>query len=121
MGIATVTLLLALAAAPPPSVSGKWDGTISSQRPDGTTSSEAALLILEQRDKIITGSVGTDEADRHPIIKGAIDGNTLTLTARNTKNDREYQIELTVDRDELEGTIVIGERTAKIVAKKRKE
>jgi len=121
MVITTVTLLLALAAAPQSSVSGKWDGTISGQRPDGTTSSDAALLILEQKDKSITGTVGRDEADRHPIVKGTLEGNKLTLTARNSNSDREYQLELTVENDELKGTIVMGDRTGQIVAKKRKE
>jgi hypothetical protein len=121
MVITTVTLLLALAAAPQSSVSGKWDGTISGQRPDGTTSSDAALLILEQKDKSITGTVGRDEADRHPIVKGTLEGNKLTLTARNSNSDREYQLELTVENDELKGTIVMGDRTGQIVAKKRRE
>jgi hypothetical protein len=121
MVITTVTLLLALAAAPQSSVSGKWAGTISGQRPDGTTSNEAALLILEQKDKSITGTVGRDEEDRHPIVKGTIDGNKLTLTARNTRNDREYQLELTVENDELKGTIVIGDHKGEVHAKKRKE
>lgn len=121
MGIATVTLLLALAAAPQTSVSGKWEGTISGHRPDGTTASEPTLIVLEQKDKTITGTVGRDEADRHPIVKGSIEGNKILLTARNAKNDREYQLELTVDNDQLKGTIVVGDRTAQIEAKKRKE
>jgi hypothetical protein len=121
MGVATVTLLVALAAAPQAGVTGKWDGTISGQRPDGTTSSDAALLILEQKDKSITGTIGRDEADRHPIVKGTIDGNKITLTARNTRNDREWQLELTVEKDELKGTIVMGDRTGQVHAKKRKE
>jgi len=121
MGIATVTLLVTLAAAPQTNVSGKWEGTISGQRPDGTTSSDAALIILEQKDKTITGSVGRDDADRHPIVKGSIEGNKILLTARNTRNDREYQLELTVDNDQLKGTIVMGDRTGQVEAKKRKE
>ena len=121
MVITTITLLLALAAAPQSSVSGKWEGTITGQRPDGTARSEAALLILEQKDKSITGTVGRDEADRHPIVKSTIDGNKLRLTARNSNSDREYQLELTVENDELKGTIGMGEHTAQVHAKKRKE
>ena len=36
-------------------------------------------------------------------------------------NGREYRIELTVGTDEMTGTLSTGERTAKLVVKKRKE
>ena len=37
------------------------------------------------------------------------------------RNKRELEIELTVEGDEMKGTIVAGERRGQIVLKKRKE
>lgn len=119
--ILAVGLVLALATAPAVDVKGKWDGTITGQRPDGTTSDDKALLILDQKDTTVTGTVGGSETDQHPITSGTIEGNKLTLLAKNVNNEREYRIELTIEGDEMKGTLTSGDRRAQIVAKRRKE
>jgi len=58
MVLAVSTLLLALIAAPPADIKGKWEGTLSGQRPDSTTNEDSALLILNQKDGTITGTIG---------------------------------------------------------------
>lgn len=121
MGMAVATLLLALIAAPQQNVTGKWDGQLTSQRDDGTTSNDTALLILEQKDKTVTGTVGGSESDQHPITSGTIDGNKISLVAKHSTNGREYHIELTLENDELKGTLTSGARKGQIQAKKRKE
>jgi predicted dehydrogenase len=121
MVLAITGLLLALIAAPPANVKGKWDGTITGQRPDGTTSEDSALMILDQKDGTITGTVGSDESDRHPITSGTIDGNKVTLLAKHATNGREYKIELTVEGDQMKGTLMAGERRGQLVLKRRKE
>lgn len=120
MKIAVASLLLVLAAAPQVNVAGRWEGTLSAQRSDGTPVSESTLLILEQKEKTITGSVGRDESDRHPITSGTIDGTKVVLAVKNARNDREYRVELTVDGDEMKGTIATGGQTAQIEVKRRK-
>jgi hypothetical protein len=120
MILAAAVLALAVVAAPAADVSGKWQGTISGQRPDGTTSEDSAMLILEQKGSTITGSVGGNENDQHPITKGAIDGAKVSLVARNTRNEREYLIELTLDGDALKGTVTMGERTGQVSVKRVK-
>lgn len=121
MWFALAGLLLTFTAAAPIDVKGKWEGTISGERPDGTTSTDAALLILDQKDKTITGTVGGSETDQHPITSGTIEGNKVTLTAKNANNDREYRIVLTVEHDEMKGTIAVGERKGQLAVKRRKE
>jgi hypothetical protein len=120
MVFAVTGLLLALIAAPPADVKGKWDGKVTGQRPDGTTSEDSALLILDQKDATITGTVGGNESDQHPITSGTIEGNNVILVAKNRNNGREYKIELTVEGDEMKGTLTMGERRAELVLKKRK-
>jgi hypothetical protein len=121
MIFAVGTLLLTLVAGPAVDVKGKWDGTITAQRPDGTTNNDTALLILDQKDTTVTGTVGGNESDQHPITSGTIEGNKLTLLAKHAQNGREYKIELTVEGDEMKGTLSTGERQAQLVAKRRKE
>ena len=50
-----------------------------------------------------------------------IEGNKITIQAKHTTNDREFRLELTVEGDEIKGTLTSGERKADLVAKKRKE
>ena len=121
MFLAITSLLLAVMAASPADIKGKWDGTIKGERPDGTTSEDTALLILDQKGGTITGTVGGSESDQHPITSGTIDGNKVTLLAKHQTNGREYKIDLTVDGDQMTGTLVSGQRQAKLLVKKRKE
>jgi hypothetical protein len=121
MAMAGSLLALALTAAVPADVKGKWDGKVTSQRDDGSTSEDAALLILDQKDTTVTGSVGGSETDQHPITSGTLEGNRLKLTAKNTGNGREYSIELTLEGDELKGTVTSGARKGQVHAKRRKD
>ena len=120
MVLAILGLFVAVTAAPA-DVTGKWEGKLSAQREDGTTNEEPALLILEQKGSTVTGTAGRDESDRHPITKGTIDGSKISLVVKNTRNDRELQVELTVENDEMKGTLTAGERRAQLVLKKRKD
>ena len=120
MIIATALALAAVLAGAPADVSGKWDGKLTMQR-DGETREDSALLILAQKGTTITGTVGGNESDQHPITLGTIDGDKVVLVAKNARNDREYRIELTLSGDELKGTIASGDRRGEVYAKKRKE
>jgi hypothetical protein len=114
-------LSLALVMGSAADVKGKWDGKITGQRPDGTTSEDTALLILDQKDSTITGTIGGSETDQHPITSGKIEGTKVTLAAKNTRNGRELSLELTIEEDQMKGTVTMGERQGQIVVKKRKE
>lgn len=120
MTLVLATVLMATIAAAPVDVNGKWEGKLTVQREDGTTHEDTALVILDQKDTTVTGTVGGHENDRHPITSGSIDGNKVTLLA-TTGNGREMKIELTVENDEMKGTISSGDRKAQLQLKKRKE
>jgi hypothetical protein len=121
MVLAVAGLVLALGAGSAADVKGKWEGTITGQRSDGTTNEDTALMILDQKDTAVTGTVGGSESDQHPITSGIIEGNKVTLLAKHTQNGREYRIELTVEGDEMKGSLTSGDRQAQVVVKKRKE
>jgi hypothetical protein len=120
MIFAVATLLLALVQAGPANVKGTWDGTITAQNQDGTTSEDPALLILDQKDTTVTGTVGGNENDQMAVTNGIVEGNKLTFTAKSDEG-REYRVELTLEDDQLKGTVVSGERRAQVQARRRKE
>ncbi len=120
MLLAIASLLLSLSAAPPADVTGKWDGKLTGQRADGTTSENSALLILDQKDTTITGTIGGSDADQHPITSGTIEGNKVTIVAKR-EDGRELRLDLTLEKDELKGTITSGERKGQVEARRRKE
>jgi hypothetical protein len=118
MVLAVAGLVLALTAAAPVDVNGKWEGKLTGQRGDGTAVEEGALLILVQKDTTITGTVGGSETDQNTITKGAIDGNKVSLVVERSEG-RQITIELTVDGDEMKGTITMGERRAQLALKRK--
>ena len=121
MILATAVLLATIAAPAPADVKGKWDGTVSATREDGSTSDDTVLLVLDQKDTKISGTIGGSETDQHPITSGSIDGNKVVIVAKHTTNEREFRLELMLENDQLKGTVTSGARKGTVVAKKRKE
>ena len=121
MMLAIATIMLAVLTAAPADVTGKWDGQLKASRPDGSPVEDGVLLILTQKDNVITGTVGGAEDDQHPITSGTIDGDKVVINARHNENGREYKQELTLTDDELSGTLTSGERRAELTVKRRKD
>jgi hypothetical protein len=120
MMLALTTLLLSALAAAPADVTGKWEGTLTASRPDGTTRDDTVLLILTQKDGTITGSVGGSDTDQHPITAGTIEGDKVVIAARHAENGREYRLELKLQSEELNGTVTSGEMRGEVRTKRRK-
>jgi hypothetical protein len=118
MFMATALALVVGLAAAPADVTGQWEGKVTMQR-DGEQREDTALLVLTQQGTTITGTIGGNESDQHPITSGTIDGDKIVLLAKNANNQREYRIELTLAGDELKGTIASGDRKGDVYAKKR--
>ena len=116
---AVVMAALTLTASPAADVKGKWEGTLTAARDDGTTNNDTALLILDQKGDTITGSIGGSESDQHAITKGSVEGNKVVIVA--SPGGREMRLDLTLGDNEMKGTITRGERTAQLHVKKRKE
>jgi hypothetical protein len=95
-------LLLALSAATTlaADVTGRWKVTISL---GGETMT--GLALLKQTGDEVTGSIGADERNQHPL-DGVVKGNLLTITThprpgRTVAFDKCY---LTVDGEKMTGT-----------------
>jgi hypothetical protein len=120
MLLAIAALCLSVLTGAAADVTGTWEGKITAERPDGTTADDAALLILQQKGSTVSGTVGGSETDRHPITSGTIEGNKLTLQAKNANNERTYKVELTISGDEMKGTLTSGDRVASLAVKRKK-
>jgi hypothetical protein len=120
MMLALATVLLSALIAAPADVTGKWEGSLTATRSDGAKHEDTVLLILTQKDGAITGSIGGGENDQHPITTGTIDGDKDVLVAQ-AANGRDYRLELTLQNEELNGTVARGEQRAEVRTKRRKE
>ena len=118
--LALATVLLSALTAAPADVTGKWEGSLTATRSDGAKHEDTVLLVLTQKDGAITGSIGGGENDQHPITTGTIDGDKVVLVAQ-AANGRDYRLELTLQNEELTGTVTAGEQRAHVRAKRRKE
>jgi len=56
--------------------------------PDGSSKESTAFLKLKQNGTEITGSVGPNEDEQHPIQKGKVDGNKIVLETQDVNNNR---------------------------------
>lgn len=116
--MATLVLMASMSTAAA-DVTGTWAGSISGTGGDGTPRTDGAVLMLTQKDKTVTGSVGGSDTDQHKITSGTVDGDKLTITA-TTPNGREIKLNLTVAGEEMKGTLFIGEQKADIAVKRQK-
>jgi predicted dehydrogenase len=121
MILVIATILLSALTAAPADVTGKWDGRLTATRSDGTKHEDSVLLILNQKDGTISGSIGGSESDQHPITTGTIDGDKVVIVARHATNGREYRLELTLQNEELNGTVANDEQRVEVRTKRRKE
>ena len=121
MMLAIATILLSALTAAPADGTGKWEGMLSATRGDGSKHEDTILLILNQKDGTITGSIGGGENDQQAITTGTIDGDKVVIVARHPTNGREYRLELTLQNGELNGTLTRGEQRAEVRTKRRKE
>jgi hypothetical protein len=84
---------------------GRWKVTISA---NGSTLIGVALL--KQTGDKITGSIGVDEQNQHPL-DGVVKGNRITLTThpRPGRTVAFANCELTADGDKMSGTTEGGD------------
>ena len=121
MMLAIATILLSVLTGAPADVTGKWEGTLTATSNDGSKHEDTVLLILNQKDSTITGSIGGGENDQHAITTGTIDGDKVVIVVKHPTNGRDYRLELTLQNGELNGTVTRGDQTAEVRTKRRKE
>jgi hypothetical protein len=103
-----VALVPALAAQSAASFTGKWEGTFTMQRPDGTEGDPKDVVFnLAQKGKALTGTAGP--ADKQwSIEKGAVNAGKATFEVQQP-NGPLFKFSLTIVKDRLQGDMA-GER-----------
>lgn len=101
-------LLLAatLLAAADVDLTGKWTGTFDMNGPNGETNNSTALLVLKQSGTAITGTVGPNEEQQFPLVKGKVEGDKITLEADREGNPVTFNLVLADGR--LKGEVLIS-------------
>jgi hypothetical protein len=105
-------------------VTGRWSGTLSILTGDGQTREEPVLLILRQEGAKVTGTGGRDDADRHQVMEGKLDGDKIVLDVE--AGSAPIHLELQVRGDDMigEASRTRGDgakQTAKIAVKREKQ
>ena len=67
-----------VAAQTPASFNGKWEGTFSRERPDGTEDTQNVVFNLTQKGKVLTGTAGPADKQWN-IEKGAVAAGKATF------------------------------------------
>ena len=90
------------------SFTGKWEGTFTMQRPDGTEgNSQPVVFNLTQKGKVLTGTAGP--ADKQwKIEKGAVNAGKATFEVQQPDGPL-FKFTLAVAKGRLQGDMV-GER-----------
>ncbi|HYN06177.1 MAG TPA: hypothetical protein VES67_02200 [Vicinamibacterales bacterium] len=110
--LAALALVLAMfapsvAAQTAASFTGKWEGTFSRQRPDGTEEKDPLVFNLTQKGKELTGTGGPAE-QQWKIEKGEVNAGTATFQVQQP-NGPLFKFALTIVKGRLQGEMV-GER-----------
>lgn len=86
-------------------LSGKWSGSFSITRPDGTNDDGTAFAVLKQEGGQITGTAGPDQEHQWTIEKGAIAGNKVTFQVKSTEDGTTFKCDLVLEGDHLKGPV----------------
>ncbi len=103
-----VALIPSLAAQSATSFTGKWEGTFTMQRPDGTEGNTNPVVFnLAHKGKVLTGTAGP--ADRQwPIEKGAVNDGKATFEVQQPDGPL-FKFTLSIVKGRLQGDMA-GER-----------
>ena len=121
--LALALLTPAVAAQTTASFTGKWEGTFTSQRSDGTEDKEPLVFNLTHKGKELTGTAGPPN-QQLPIEKGEVNAGKATFQVQQP-GGRLFKFSLTIVDERLQGDMT-GERDgvvrgqAKVDAEKAK-
>jgi hypothetical protein len=107
VALALVTFVPALTAQTAASFTGKWEGTFTRQRPDGTEDKNSVVFNLTQKGKVLTGTAGP--ADKQwDVAKGAVTAGKATFEVQQPDGPL-FKFTLSIVKGRLQGEMV-GER-----------
>ena len=91
-----------VAAQTAPSFTGRWEGTFTLQRPDGTEATPRPVVFnLTQKDKAITGTAGPAN-DQEKIEKGVVDAGKATFEIPQSDGSF-FKFTLAIVKERLQG------------------
>ena len=96
-----------VAAQAPASFNGKWEGTFTRQRPDGTEDTQNVVFNLTQKGKVLTGTAGPADKQWN-IEKGAVAAGKATFEVQQP-NGPLFKFNLSIVKGRLQGDMA-GER-----------
>jgi hypothetical protein len=97
-----------VAAQTAASFTGKWEGTFTMQRPDGTEGNPQPVVFnLTQKGKELTGTAGPAE-QQWKIEKGEVNASKATFEVQQP-NGPLFKFTLTIEKGRLQGDMT-GER-----------
>ena len=86
---------------------GKWEGTFTRQRPDGSEDTNEVVFNLTQKGNALTGTTGPAD-QQWPVEQGAVKDGTATFQVQQP-NGPLFKFTLTIVKGRLQGDMV-GER-----------
>ena len=107
LAFALVLAVLApvVAAQATDSFTGKWDGTFTLQRPDGTEADPRTVIFnLTQKGATLTGTAGPAD-EQFKIEKGAVKAGTATFEVKDPDGPL-FKFTLTIVKGRLQGDMV---------------
>ena len=107
LAVVLLALAPAVAAQTAANFSGKWEGTFTRERPDGTSDTNKVVFNLTQKGKELTGTAGPAE-QQWTIEKGAVNAGKATFQVQQP-NGPLFKFTLTIIKGRLQGDMV-GER-----------
>ena len=116
--LAALSLLL-LTLAPPQAaanLSGKWTGSFSPMRPDGTTGNDTIEMNLTQKGKDLTGTAGPGADRQWTITKGVVAGDKVSFVVQ-VPDGPLITFALTLTKDRLVGEATGEDEGQKVTAK----
>ena len=112
--VVLAVLAPALVAQTAGAFTGKWEGTFTRQRPDGTEDKNDVVFNLTQKGAVLTGTTGPVE-QQWEIAKGAVKAGAATFEVQQP-NGPLFKFTLTIVKGRLQGDMV-GERDGAVVGK----
>jgi len=107
LAIVLVAFASAVAAQTAGSFTGKWEGTFTRERPDGTQATNKVVFNLTQKGKELTGTAGPPD-QQFKVEKGAVNAGKATFEVQEP-NGPLFKFTLSIVKGRLQGDMT-GER-----------
>ena len=107
LALVLAALAPAVAAQTAASFTGKWEGTFTRQRPDGTDDVNKVVFNLTQKGKVLTGTSGPPD-QQWKVEKGAVNAGKATFEVQQPDGPL-FKFTLSIVKGRLQGEMT-GER-----------